>query len=115
MVTSDAGEKVMHANLRIGDSTVLVSDGDAGTEVKSRDLRCRSIARTRPRPRKLFGALSKAARCRCRWARRSLPRRSAWWPTVRCIVDGLRPGLRRVATVSTPWSLSAVIPFAEEV
>jgi len=34
----DSGEKIMHAALRIGDSTILFSDGSPGTEFKGFSL-----------------------------------------------------------------------------
>ena len=45
-------------SLQIGDTTVMASDGIAPARRASRASRCRSTPRTKPRPKRLFDALS---------------------------------------------------------
>ena len=73
--------KVMHASFRIGDATVMASDGTARASRRSRAFRSRSRAPTRPRPTGCSPPWPMADRCRCRWPRPSSRRASAWSPT----------------------------------
>ncbi len=58
--------KVMHMSLRIGDTTVLASDGGGMGGGSSRGLRWRSPRRTTRRPSGCLPRWPRAARCRRR-------------------------------------------------
>lgn len=51
-------EKVMHASVRIGDSTILASDGNCSGEVKPQGFALSLTAKDPAEAQKLFGALS---------------------------------------------------------
>jgi PhnB protein len=76
-----AAEKVMHASLRIGDTTVLVSDGRCSGQLSFQGFALSLTVRDDAEAERL-PPWALAVRCRCRWRRRSSARSSAWWPTV---------------------------------
>lgn len=84
MVPPGSDEKVMHASFRIGDTTVMASDG---CTFEAPVFQGFSLAITAPDADavdRLFNALTlwpKAARCRCRPPRPSGHRATAWSPT----------------------------------
>jgi PhnB protein len=51
-------EKVMHASVRIGDSTILASDGNCSGEVKPQGFALSLTAKDAAEAEKAFGALS---------------------------------------------------------
>jgi uncharacterized glyoxalase superfamily protein PhnB len=66
--SSETANKVMHASLRIGDSTVMLSDRDARESPStSRASRCRSRRVTRPRRSGCSARWPTAARCSSPW------------------------------------------------
>jgi PhnB protein len=74
-------DKVMHASLRIGDTTVLVSDGHSTGKP---DFQGFALSITLPDEGKSSATLPRwptGGRSRCRWPRPSFPRASAWSPT----------------------------------
>jgi len=66
MLPPDAGDKVMHASLRIGDTTVMASDGQCLGQPSFQGFRCRSRWLTVPRPSGCSPRWATADRCRCR-------------------------------------------------
>lgn len=82
MVPAGCGDKIMHSSFRVGDTTVMASDGRCQGQpvfqgfslaLSVADVRRRRTGCSRPSPT--------AGRCRCRWAGRFSPRASPWWPT----------------------------------
>jgi uncharacterized glyoxalase superfamily protein PhnB len=57
--------KVMHASLRIGETTLMASDGHCKGNRASRASRCRSRRLTTPRPSGCLLLSATAGRCRC--------------------------------------------------
>ena len=51
-------DKVMHASIRIGDSTILASDGNCSGQVKPQGFALSLTAKDPAEAQKLFGALS---------------------------------------------------------
>ena len=72
-------DKVMHASLRIGDTTVMASDGLWGRRA-FRASPCRSQSLTRGEPTQCSRPSPTVGRCKCRSARRSGRPGSAWSP-----------------------------------
>ncbi len=81
MSTPQNADKVMHSQFQIGDTTVMASDGRGGGKPDFRGIMLSISASSEAEADKLFAGLAEAARYRCRWARRSFRRGSAWWPT----------------------------------
>ena len=77
----NSDEKVMHALFRIGDTKVMRPTATARASRASRASRSPSTLRMRPRRNAASTRSPTAARCRCRSARRSSRRASAWSPT----------------------------------
>jgi predicted 3-demethylubiquinone-9 3-methyltransferase (glyoxalase superfamily) len=78
MCVPDAGEKVMHSSFRIGENTVMASDGRCQGQPSFQGFRCRSQCQTRPRLSGCSLHWPTAGRYRCPWPRPSFPRASAW-------------------------------------
>lgn len=57
-----AGDKVMHASVRIGESTILVSDGHAQNRPEFRGFALSLTAATDPEAQRLFSALSQGGK-----------------------------------------------------
>ena len=79
VIPPEAADKILHVSLRIGDSTVMASDGMCQGE--------RSVPRHYPVPVRRGRSRGRAAvqppcptadRCACRWPRPSFPRPSVW-------------------------------------
>ena len=66
MCAPGAGDKVMHTSFRVGDSTVLASDGHCHGKPSFQVFRYRSRCLTRPRPSGCSLRWATAGRCRCR-------------------------------------------------
>ena len=66
MILPGAGDKVMHAAVRIGESTIMASDGRCNGRRSSRASRCHSPCLARPRPSGCSARSATAGRCRCR-------------------------------------------------
>ena len=82
MCPPGAENKVMHASFRIGDTTVLASDGRCLERPRlQRAFSCRSRRRTMQRPSGCSALWPTVGRRRCRWARPSFRRASGWSPT----------------------------------
>ena len=75
-------EKVMHASLRIGDTTVLVSDGRCSGQLDFQGFALSLTVADDAEAERLLRPWVTAARCRCPWRRRFLARSLAWSPTV---------------------------------
>ena len=71
-------KKVMHASLRIGESMMMASDGHGASQAGFQGFRLSLSPPDVPTAERLFAALADGGRCRCRWARRSGRRASAW-------------------------------------
>ena len=56
----------MHANLRIGETTVLVSDGRCQGQPSFQGFSLSLTVPTMPQAERLFAALADGDRCRCR-------------------------------------------------
>ncbi len=99
MVPPGSENKIMHASLRIGDTTVMASDGACqgkpGFQGISLSLTVPSEAEADRRFNATGGSTHwpRAGRCRCRLLRPSSRHASAWWPT---------------ASVCRGWSLSSI-------
>ena len=81
MVPPGSEEKVMHASIRIGDSTVLASDGRCQGQPSFQGISLSLTAADEAEAERLFAVWPMVGRCRCRSPRPSFPRVSAWWPT----------------------------------
>ena len=75
------GDKVLHSCFRIGETTIMASDGYCKGKPDFQGFSLTIRRRTRQRRTACSRLWSRAARCRCRSPRRSSRRASAWWPT----------------------------------
>jgi uncharacterized glyoxalase superfamily protein PhnB len=78
MVPPGAEDKVMHVSFRIGETTVLASDGRCEGRPTFQGFALSLTVRTMLRPSGCSRLWPTVGRCRCRWLRPSLPRASAW-------------------------------------
>jgi PhnB protein len=78
MIPPGAGDKVMHASVRIGETTVLASDGRCLGRPSFQGFSLSLTVRDDAEAERLFHSLAEGGRCRCRWARPSFPRASGW-------------------------------------
>jgi hypothetical protein len=74
-------DKVMHASFRIGDSTVLASDGRCQGQPGFHGFSLSLTVADDAEAERRFAALAEGAKCRCRSPRPSSPRTSARSPT----------------------------------
>ena len=82
MISPGSGEKVMHAALKIGDATVLMSDGRNTGKPNFQGISLTLYAKDAAGSRQSCSARwPKAARCACRWTRPSSRQASACSPT----------------------------------
>ena len=81
MLPAGSGQKVMHAQMRIGDSVVMISDGMCDGKEQFDGFSLSVTVADDAEAERCFNAWPKAGRCGCRWARRSSPRASACAPT----------------------------------
>jgi uncharacterized glyoxalase superfamily protein PhnB len=70
--------KVMHANLRIGDTDVMASDGRGPGKPSFQAFLCRSRQPMMRKPSAYSPHWPRTDKCRCPSGRRSFPRASAW-------------------------------------
>ena len=82
MCPPGAEEKVMHANLRIGDTTIMASDGDCDGPAIFRGFSLSLSLTDTARPSVYSRNWLTADRSRCPWPRRFGRRSSAWSRTV---------------------------------
>ena len=75
------GDKVLHSWLRIGETAIMASDGYCKGKPDFQGFSLSIIAPDKNEADRLFKALDRAARCRCRSPRRSSRRASARLPT----------------------------------
>jgi PhnB protein len=82
MCSAASLDKVMHSEFRIGDTTVMASDGAGGYEGKPKfdGFSLTLMADNDAEAERLFEALSDGGEG-CRWRGPSSPRASAWSPT----------------------------------
>ena len=73
-----SGDKVMHASLRIGDTTVLVSDGRCSGQMNFQGFALSLTPSDDAQAERLFAALSDGGQVGCPWRRRSSARSLAW-------------------------------------
>ncbi len=64
MISPGSGEKVMHAALKIGDATVLLSDGRNSGKPTFQGISLTLYAKDAPEAQKLFGALAEGGEVR---------------------------------------------------
>jgi PhnB protein len=64
MVTPESKDKVMHAAVDIGDTTVLMSDGDCAGQTEFKGFSLAYSARNEAEAEKVFGALSEGGQVR---------------------------------------------------
>lgn len=76
------GDKVMHAELRVGETTLMASDGMAGGHPVFNGISLTLSVASEVEARSRFDALADAARWWRRWPRPSFRPRSAWSTTV---------------------------------
>ena len=76
-----AGNKIMHAAVRIGKTTLLASDGQCRGKPRFGGFALTLIVRTKPRRTAGSRRSPPAARCKRRWRKPSSRRASAWSPT----------------------------------
>ena len=81
MVPPEAADKVMHASLRIGDSTVMASDGRCMGQLDFKGISLSITVRNEAEADRVFAGRLMADRSICRWPRPSFPQASAWSPT----------------------------------
>ncbi len=80
-VVARFGDKVGHAVLRIGDTTVLASDGEGAGQPDFSGFSLSLTVSDDAEAERLFAALSDGGVFRCPWHRRPSRRASAWSPT----------------------------------
>jgi PhnB protein len=66
MVPPGSENKVMHASLRIGDTTVMASDGHCQGKPSFQGFSLSVTVPDEARADQVFASLAEAARCRCR-------------------------------------------------
>jgi len=79
--TPGTENKVMHAALRIGATTLFASDGRCRGKTSFQGINLSLTVSTVAEAGKFFTALARVERSRCRWRRHFFHRASAWWRT----------------------------------
>jgi PhnB protein len=81
MVSPGVADKVMHASFRVGDTTLMASDGRCASQASFQGISLSMTVADDAEAEQRFAALAEGGRFRCRWPRPSSPRASAWSPT----------------------------------
>jgi len=80
-VAPGSEDKVMHASFRVGDSTLMASDGGCSGRSGFQGVTLSLNLADAGEAERRFAALAEGARCRCLWAPPSGPPPSACWST----------------------------------
>ena len=82
MVSAGSADKVMHASMRIGNSTVMASDGRCTGKMAFGGISLSLTVSDDTEAERVFAALANGGQIdHADWPRRFLHRSSGWWPT----------------------------------